>query len=146
MSTGFLIHECGHVLTAVILGSVFQGIYFVKKNKLTLRCKVTIWIPEYVSEGERWCIYWSGLMLPVLIIAVIVMIKPRFIYFSDMILWITVLNVMPISRMNSDGYKACKHIRNSLVRIVYLIYCWGLPLFFICYYLYSLFVCEFLKR
>ena len=123
MSTGILIHECGHVLTAVILGSVFQGIYFVKKNKLTLRCKVTIWIPEYVSEGERWCIYWSGLMLPVLIIAVIVMIKPRFIYFSDM-----------------------KHIRNSLVRIVYLIYCWGLPLFFICYYLYSLFVCEFLKR
>ena len=146
MSTGILIHECGHVLTAVIFGSVFQGIYFVKKNKLTLRCKVTIWIPEYVSEGERWCIYWSGLMLPVLIIAVIVMIKPRFIYFSDMILWITVLNVMPISRMNSDGYKACKHIRNSLVRIVYLIYCWGLPLFFICYYLYSLFVCEFLKR
>ena len=140
MLGGLIIHETGHIIVALLFGGRSTGLR-LSDNKKMPGLKVSIMLPNFIENKEHFFICWGGLLFPCLFMGIVLLIKPTAVVFFDMLIWVTVLNILPLKILRNDGYKASELFYSDKARKLYI----GINFFFVAVFA-TLYVYAFLKN
>ena len=96
-------HEFAHFLTMWVYGRKVNKIGF-KFNFIFPAFFVNTSDSYLLPRARRFFVYYSGIMINVYMIFLVLVFTPQYAYLTRIILWAIMMNVLPIGALKTDGY------------------------------------------
>ena len=103
MLLNWVLHELGHMFTMLYYGRKIGNIKF-KINYIFPTVSVETTDSYILPKFRRTYVYISGLMVNCILVGIVTMLFPKYIYLNSFVLMSILFNFLPIGIVKSDGY------------------------------------------